>query len=105
MATPKPECCDCKLKNAVANLICRKHAVCNDCLVQRTVKQPSEVLKCAICDPRPNPKLVTPFYLYTDAVLQPASEKASEKNEKEEPSLLKVNSPDPITARYSHICG
>ena len=96
MAT-RPECCDCESKEAIVDLLCRKHYVCNNCLVQRTVKQPSEVLRCVVCDPRPPPKslkLVDPSYSFTDAVLAPALDKAS-LSEKEEPSLLKVNSPDP----------
>lgn len=100
MATSKPECCDCESKEAIVDLLCCKHSVCNGCLVQRMVKQPSEVLKCVVCDPRPVPKnlkLVDPSYLFTDAVLKPALDKASlnEKDEKEESSLLKVNSHDP----------
>ena len=101
MATStNPECCDCKSKEAIVGLLCRKHFICNDCLVHRTVtvKQPNEVLKCVVCNPRPAPKnskLVDPSYSFTDAVLKPALDTEASLNQKEEPSLLKVNSPDP----------
>ena len=79
MATSKPECCDCESKEAIVDLFCRKHFVYNSYLVQRTVTQPSEVLKCVVCDPRPVPKnlkLVDPSYSFTDAVLKPALDEA-----------------------------
>lgn len=40
--------------------------------------------------------MVTPAYLFTDAVLKPSdSESTNEAHEEEAPSLLKVKSPDP----------
>ena len=63
-----------------------------------TVKQPNEVLKCVVCNPRPAPKnlkLIDPSYSFTDAVLKPALDTEASLKEKEKPSLLKVNSPDP----------
>lgn len=100
MATPQT-CTDCEVGNAVANLICGVHSVCNDCLVQRTKDQPREVLRCKECGPYPpsvkkvttSVNLFTPSCLFADAVRKPTVHVPPDINE--EPSLLKVKSPDP----------
>ena len=92
-------CADCKINSGKAKLSCKKHSVCNDCLLQRVEKQPEEVLKCEACKPvlTPQSKQVVPSCLYTDVVNKPIdlSSATKEVSCDKEPSILKADNPDP----------